>query len=276
MNQMRSENSSNIPIAKFRQLSNGPHGHHYATLDTVRNATFRGAGANIGIYNPPVQKYQFSMALIWLVNGPPIQLNTVQVGWAVHPSLYGDNLTRLTTYWTAYGYQKTGCYNAMCPGFVQVDPEVHPGDKLEKCSVIGGCQWAFNFTVKQDKSTGHWWFLISPNTQVGYWPKEIFTHLVHGASSVSYGGTTKAFMGFSPPRGSGLLATTKFARACFFIAMKIVNSMYEEVDINADDMKAYCDTRPDCYTLLYEGYEKRYSMHGHYFTFGGPGGKCDA
>ncbi|KAI4334859.1 hypothetical protein L6164_013567 [Bauhinia variegata] len=124
---------------------------------------------------------------------------------------------------------------------------------------------------------GHWWLLVSRNRTIGYWPKEIFSPLANGASMVSYGGTTMASpIGISPPMGSGLLATKKFGRACYFAGIKIINSMYEETDINANDMKTNCDTGPNCYTLLYQGYQKWVIPKGHYFTFGGPGGKCDA
>ncbi|KAI4334858.1 hypothetical protein L6164_013566 [Bauhinia variegata] len=283
-NHMRSENFTNAPIAKFHQLSNGYYpGHHYATLDTVRNATFRGAGSLIALYNPTLQlENQFSMALIWVASGPPSELNAIAIGWAVHPSLYNDTLTRATAYWTADGYKKTGCYNAMCPGFVQVNPDHYLGDGFDEMSTIGGRQFAMNFTVKQDKSTGHWWLLISRNTSldhiIGYWPKEIFTHLADGASMVSYGGTTRGSNGFSPSMGSGYHATTKykFGRACFFVRIRIINSMYEETDINADDMQTNCDAPPDCYTLLYVGYQEVLNAKGHYFAFGGPGGMCDA
>ncbi|KAI4334857.1 hypothetical protein L6164_013565 [Bauhinia variegata] len=281
-NHMRSENFRKASIAKFHQLSNGYYpGHHFCTLDTVGNTTYRGAGSFITLYNPPVQISQFSMALTWVANGPPSELNAIAIGWAVHPSLYNDTFTRVTAYWTTDGYQKTGCYNAMCPGFVQVNREHYLGDGFEKTSIIGGRQYAMNFTVKQDKSTGHWWLLISRNTSldhiIGYWPKEIFSHLANGASMVSYGGTTRASPnGISPPMGSGLFATTKFGRACSFMRIRIINSMYQETDIRHIDMKTNCGTRPNCYTLLYEGYKKFMIPKGHYFNFGGPGGKCDA
>ncbi|KAI4334862.1 hypothetical protein L6164_013570 [Bauhinia variegata] len=240
MNHIRSENLKNAPIAKFHQLSNGSPAHH--------STTFHGARSSIAIYNPSVQLFQFSMALIWLVNGPPTELNAIAVGWAVNPGLYGDNLTHVTAYWT-----------------------------YENVSVIGGPQWLADIMVIQDKSSGHWWLVLEGDIHVGYWPKEIFSHLANGASLVSYGGSTMASLdGISPPMGSGVLATTEFGKACCFVGVKIVNSMYEETYINTNDLKSYCDAGPNCYTLIYEGYQEKYIVKGPYFTFGGPGGKCDA
>ncbi|KAJ0043146.1 hypothetical protein Pint_19252 [Pistacia integerrima] len=38
----------------------------------------------------------------------------------VNPNLYGDNKTRLYTRWTVDRDDQTGCYNTLCPGFIQV------------------------------------------------------------------------------------------------------------------------------------------------------------
>ncbi|TXG66761.1 hypothetical protein EZV62_008036 [Acer yangbiense] len=90
---------------------------------------------------------QISMSQIWIENGPPAELNSIQVGWAVHPLIYGDNRTRATAYWTADGSQKTGCYNTICPGFVQVHPQYHLGQAYWATSVIGGEQYITQLLV---------------------------------------------------------------------------------------------------------------------------------
>ena len=97
--------------------------------------------------------------------------------------LYGDNNTRLFTYWTVSFlifdfpastshvyiycfifekrlfkkkkkisslqddfYRNTGCYNLMCPGFVQVDNQIAMGATVTP-SIYGGTQRSVKFNV---------------------------------------------------------------------------------------------------------------------------------
>ncbi|CAN6373638.1 unnamed protein product [Urochloa humidicola] len=71
----------------------------------------------------------FSLAQLWITGGPYAsnELNTVEAGWHVFPRLYGDNNTRLSIYWTRDGYNKTGCYNLRCPGFIQTNNQIAIG-----------------------------------------------------------------------------------------------------------------------------------------------------
>ncbi|KAG5629197.1 hypothetical protein H5410_000914 [Solanum commersonii] len=45
----------------------------------------------------------------------------MQVGWRVDPTLYGDNKTRLYTYFQS---GKIHCFNTQCPGFVIINNEI--------------------------------------------------------------------------------------------------------------------------------------------------------
>ncbi|WMV26411.1 hypothetical protein MTR67_019796 [Solanum verrucosum] len=76
----------------------------------------------------------------------------------VHPKLYGDGRTRLYTRWTADVHQKTGCYNTICPGFVQIykDQEYY-------------LQLATMFAI-------------------GFWPDTLFKELRNGSETVRFGG----------------------------------------------------------------------------------------
>ncbi|CAI8618464.1 unnamed protein product [Vicia faba] len=100
---------------------------------------FRGASAGIGGYNLSLQANQLSLSSIWLESGPSIELNSIKAGIGVHPNLYGDNQLRLTGQWTADGLKKTGCYNILCSGFVQVnrDKEYALGTILHPVGSIG-------------------------------------------------------------------------------------------------------------------------------------------
>ncbi|KAF9591664.1 hypothetical protein IFM89_005245 [Coptis chinensis] len=55
---------------------------------------------------------------MWVENGPFDQYNSLQAGWMVSPNIAGNSDTRLFIFW-AVDYN-TGCYNQLCPGFVQV------------------------------------------------------------------------------------------------------------------------------------------------------------
>lgn len=126
----------------------------------------------------------------------------------------------------------------------------------------------------QDRTTGNWWLITGDNhILIGYWPKNIFTHLKDGASLIQYGGetyTTPNLM--SPPMGSGRLPREHLKNAAYFSTIKIVDSEYNEVDIQRGDMKTYILTNPNCYDLLYQGYEGKQDRQA--FLFGGPGGQC--
>uniref|UniRef100_A0A0D3CNU6 Neprosin PEP catalytic domain-containing protein n=1 Tax=Brassica oleracea var. oleracea TaxID=109376 RepID=A0A0D3CNU6_BRAOL len=90
---------NNIPRRKPANSTNEI--HEYATLRV--NGIFRGAEAVINVWKPYVQMpREFSLAQMWLVAGPPSNLNTIEFGWQ------------------ADGY-RSGCYNLDCPGFVPVN-----------------------------------------------------------------------------------------------------------------------------------------------------------
>ena len=92
--------------------------------------------------------------------------------------LYGDSRTRITTYWTVRtksfsflpvvfvstfmnisllsltcfqvdNFGKTGCFNSVCPGFVQVHPRLHPGSPFANISVFQGQQFVTDILIAQ-------------------------------------------------------------------------------------------------------------------------------
>ena len=108
---------------------------------------------------------------------------------------------------------------------------------------------------------------------IGYWPKEIFTHLGGGSSLIRYGGETFAPSNMaSPPMGSGRLPKELFRNSGFMSELQIVDSEYKENDVNSDQMKLYSDSSSNCYDVLYHGYEG--PVYKQAFLYGGPGGQC--
>lgn len=47
------------------------------------------------------------------------------------------------------GFRNTGCYNALCPGFVQIDPVVRPGLDFVNTSTRGGDQYIVELHISQ-------------------------------------------------------------------------------------------------------------------------------
>ncbi|XP_022714530.1 uncharacterized protein LOC111274159 [Durio zibethinus] len=102
--------------------------HEYAQV-SVDDGNYFGVSAWLNVWNPATFYTEFSLAQIWVVSGHEFSvLNTVEAGWITNSD---QNQTRLFIYWTSDGYEKTGCYNLECPGFVQTDNKVVLGSLLE-------------------------------------------------------------------------------------------------------------------------------------------------
>ncbi|XVF11025.1 hypothetical protein REPUB_Repub07fG0233800 [Reevesia pubescens] len=253
-----------VPIQKTKKVDNESFpilntefpGQHFATLEVEADDTvYHGVRALINIQNPKVKMNQYSKAQIWLENGPPSELNSIQAGWGVHPRLYGDDRTYMTTYWTADGYKKTGCYNTQCPGFIQVHPQMHVGAHIPNISTIGGQQYVLDTTI----------------VQIGYWPDAIFTHLRPGVSLVRYGGNTFISPdGISPPMGNGHFASNHFKESSYFAELTVINEQNQTLDIDDSKVSKY-ESNTNCFTLTYFGTQP---TMGKTFSFGGPGGSC--
>ncbi|KAF3448575.1 hypothetical protein FNV43_RR09288 [Rhamnella rubrinervis] len=185
---------------------------------------------------------QFSIASMWLSNGPRERINSIQAGWGVNQYLY-PNGSGLYAFWTtlqADGYQKTGCFNTLCPGFVQASSEIHLGVAIEPCSTYNGRQFDIPLSLHQDIATGSWWLMFG-DKYVGYWPKSIFTSLAQGASEISWGGEVYSPINeLSPAMGSGHFPEEGFGKAAFVNQIKVLNDhtlTYEDPSKYALKMK---------------------------------------
>ncbi|XP_056161998.1 uncharacterized protein LOC115666925 [Syzygium oleosum] len=163
-----------------------------------------GGGGGTTVYNLTVAHDQFSTHNVWIETGPQDHISMIAAGWMVSPRLYGDNLPRVFTYWTGDGY-RNGCYDALCPGFVQVDREISPGYPIYSTSTYGGAQSVLVVHIEQDRNTGNWWLILTSRAiKIGYWPKELFLYLRNGSLHTAWGGVGVAGSdGVCPPMGSG-------------------------------------------------------------------------
>ncbi|KAH9608308.1 hypothetical protein KSS87_004230 [Heliosperma pusillum] len=113
---------------------------------------------------------------------------------------------------TADGLHKTGCYNGLCPGYVQIRRKRIMGGVNYPVSVPGKSVTAMVFSIFKDPKTGNWWLFedltIGKFIPVGYWPKELFSSMKSIANVVQIGG--KVYSPPSshklPPMGSGSLS----------------------------------------------------------------------
>ncbi|KAK4557441.1 hypothetical protein RGQ29_007267 [Quercus rubra] len=188
----------------------------------------------------------------------------------VDPALYGDSHTRLTTYWTVDNFGNTGCFNSVCPGFVQVHPRLHPGLAFSNTSVFGGQQFITDISIAQDGLSGHWWLKVD-HQNIGYWPKHIFTLLTNDARYFEFGGEVYRNVNKPcPPMGNGRFPSRELKETSFFTEMQYVTPVYSIRDIDPLPMAKY---------ISYKGYDlKIWKNQGgdyhNFITYGGPGGKC--
>ncbi|RID76650.1 hypothetical protein BRARA_B03613 [Brassica rapa] len=188
---------------------------------------YLGAQSDINIWNPPgVQAGDYSSAQISLIGGISNSFESIEAGWMVNPSVFGDSRTRLFTYWTKDAYTKTGCINLLCSGFLQTTTKFALGAAIEPVSRARGDQYYMAFSMYLDPNSGNWW-LTCGNNVMGYWPGTLFNGLKHSATAVQWGGEVYSPNGImkkphtKTPMGSGNWASSLWSRACFHTNLRI-------------------------------------------------------
>ncbi|KAH9301825.1 hypothetical protein KI387_013408, partial [Taxus chinensis] len=123
-------------------------GHQHA-ITYVEGEKYYGAKATINVWEPKIQlSNEFSLSQIWILAGSfDGDLNSIEAGWQVSPDLYGDNNTRLFTYWTSDAYQATGCYNLLCSGFIQISSDIAMGASISPVSDYSGSQYDISILI---------------------------------------------------------------------------------------------------------------------------------
>ncbi|XP_012834527.1 PREDICTED: uncharacterized protein LOC105955358, partial [Erythranthe guttata] len=211
-------------------LLSGNNGHEHAIAYTTSSDEVYGAKATINVWDPSVDELsEFSLSQIWVLSGSfdGSDLNSIEAGWQVSPELYGDTRPRLFTYWTSDAYQATGCYNLLCSGFVQTNSRIAIGAAISPVSSVGGNQYDITLIIWKDPRLGDWWLGFGDNTLVGYWPRELFTHLADRATMVEWGGEIVNSRAndehTSTQMGSGNFAKDGLGKASYFRNLEIVD-----------------------------------------------------
>ncbi|KAL9237268.1 hypothetical protein vseg_011841 [Gypsophila vaccaria] len=256
---------------------------HFAMVSTPTDGSgpqFLGAKTTISVYNSSqdyrIEAPQLTQSLLWIgsaINGP---YSSIEYGWTVNPSLYGDTEPRTYSLWTADGLQNTGCFNAMCPGYVQISGKRIMGEINKPDSVFGETVYAMEFQIFRDQKTSNWWLLENlgdeKNEPVGYWPKELFPDLKDFAKVIQLGGKvySPSSMPKLPPMGSGVFVEDDFTRTCYASNIKFVNPNFEYYVPKDVRMLEAADI-PNTYKAKYLGdVTKDHPQRGYTFLFGGP------
>ncbi|XP_044959811.1 mucin-5AC-like isoform X2 [Hordeum vulgare subsp. vulgare] len=196
-------------------------------------------------------------------------------GSQVSPELYGDSRPRLFTYWTSDAYEATGCYNALCPGFVQTSSRVAIGAAISPVSSLAGEQYDMTLLIWKDPKLGNWWLSYGDagaSQLVGYWPAELFTHLSGHASMVEWGGevvnTSPGGAHTATQMGSGRFASEGFGRASYFRNLETVDAGNSLAPVSLDAVQTLAEDG-GCYDIR-KAYDERDGW-GTHFYYGGPG-----
>ncbi|XP_059449479.1 protein neprosin-like [Corylus avellana] len=244
-------------------------GHQHAIV-YVEGDKYYGAKATINVWKPQIQQpNEFSLSQIWILGGSfGEDLNSIEAGWQVSPDLYGDNNTRLFTYWTSDAYQATGCYNLLCSGFVQVNNEIAIGASVYPVSGYGGSQYDINILVWKDPKEGNWWMQFGNKYVVGYWPGFLFSYLVDSASMIEWGGevvnSEADGQHTSTQMGSGHFPGESFGKASYFKNIQIVDASN---NLRVPKGIATFTEQSNCYDVQ----NGQNGNWGNYFYYGGPG-----
>uniref|UniRef100_A0A7N2LCY6 Neprosin PEP catalytic domain-containing protein n=1 Tax=Quercus lobata TaxID=97700 RepID=A0A7N2LCY6_QUELO len=220
--------------------------HEHATYGEAGD-TYYGMTADINLWNPHTQEENdISVSQFWLVNGE-----------------YGQDFDSIEAGAVDDAYQSTGCFNLLCPGFVQVENQIALGATVTPYSKYDGNQYALKFYVSKDvNGKGDWWMNIN-NRVFGYWPKSIFSILSNSASRVRWGGeVTNQNSGgqhTTTQMGSGHFAEEGPGKASFFKNLNVIDGL--QIERAPRDPTIFMK-KPNCYNI---------KDYGGFFYFGGPG-----
>ncbi|KAL6005969.1 hypothetical protein ACLOJK_040014 [Asimina triloba] len=266
----------------------------------ANEGAFYGAKAQINAWKIRVEPNEFSASKITLLSSDRPDASSIQVGWIVrfrlshfqvpkgifvavkvnhhadqvHPLLFGDDKTRLFTYWTGDGFNKTGCFNLLCPGFVQVSQDIVLGADITPLSAYNGTQYVIDLLVYKDPNNGNWWLIYGNKHPVGYWPTSLFKNLKQ-ANLIEWGGevlnAAKDGAHTSTQMGSGHFPLEGLGKASYFRNILTVD---RSNTFRAPVGLVPFSDRPQCYDIRYDGSKIGRDV-GYFFFYGGPGGSSN-
>lgn len=230
-----------------------------------------GPSTNINLWRPYVYTNQneiFSLAQLWTIGYSSNPVQTAEAGWQNYPALYGNENSNLFIYWTADGYNQTGCYNLSCAAFVQTSNSLYLGSGFTDYSISDGPQ--YEIRLQYYLYNGNWWLRVGGNW-VGYYPASIYRggQLSRYSNLLEFGSESVPgyFEGVNvwPAEGSTLFSSSGWTYAAYQREIYYVNTSNVSIwsSLTADQPS------PACYSISGPAYASNW---GEYFYFGGPGG----
>ncbi|CAA0823252.1 Protein of Unknown Function (DUF239 [Striga hermonthica] len=243
-------------------------GHQHA-IAYVEGDAYYGAKATINVWNPKIQQSnEFSLSQLWILGGSfASDLNSIEAGWQVSPDLYGDNNTRLFTYWTVsliWIHQ----YNKIIKGSIlhlkKVKLKLNNIGKIDKISVC--------FLIVIDPKEGNWWMQFGNEHVLGYWPGFLFSYLSESASMVEWGGEVVNSQSdgqhTTTQMGSGHFSEEGFGKASYVRNIQVVDSSN---NLRAPKDIGIFTEQSSCYNVQLGNN----GGWGNFFYYGGPGRNID-
>ncbi|KAG6499514.1 hypothetical protein ZIOFF_039303 [Zingiber officinale] len=184
-------------------------GYSAGVTFSTRNgpAKFYGISADLDVYHlSGILDDQTSATQIIVSKGetgPMAYHNVLQAGFHVGSSRSRGRQLYSLLHLLDYGYQKTGCFNFLCPGFVQTTERLSPGQVYTLD--------ALNLNIFRDRRSLNW-MLYNGEEPIGYWPRELFNNMAD-SSQIQLSATASSPIDKpSPPTGNGQLGGASFRR----------------------------------------------------------------
>ncbi|KAG6514913.1 hypothetical protein ZIOFF_025288 [Zingiber officinale] len=210
--------------------------------------TYLGAKALINVWNIPVEPNEWSHSAIEISDAVSYY---IEAGWITD------------------GYGRTGCYNLLCPGFVQVSQKFAPGLIVHPLSTYNGSQFVLPITVYKDNTDLNWWLELK-GEPVGYWPGKLFggeDMRFQEARQVKWVGSVlnKRNKGHhtTTRMGSGYMSEEGWGKAAYFRSVFIFHPL--NVVVPQSNVRLFA-TANHCYSVIWGG------GGSILFYYGGPGG----
>ncbi|KAI3866210.1 hypothetical protein MKX03_005172 [Papaver bracteatum] len=238
---------------------------------------------------------EISVSQIWVSVGHKENLNTIEVGWEVGRSIYGDDqprffyildckyFTHKLIYYIYFfsciififflytdNYVGSGCYNLLCEGFVHTTSSVALGCNFTELSTFNGSQKNATFSIHKDKRSGNWWIQLQ-GIPIGYYPSSLFSELSNTATQIDWGGE------ITNEKSKGRHTSTQMGSGHFpsegglniFSYFNWVQLVDENNLIKDPQYVKKSVTNPNFYNLQID--EDHYDTNGYGFYYGGIG-----
>ncbi|OAA41835.1 putative Glucoamylase [Cordyceps fumosorosea ARSEF 2679] len=219
-----------------------PLNHKYVfTKQAVSN---HGGGASFSLYDPYLQDTNSDFSLIQLAVSNTNVYNstnqniqqTLEAGWQKYPA-FNPPEVHFFTFFNTNGYNGIGNglagYNQDVKGWVQLDPNVHPGYSGWTLSIDGNSSAQYDVDMRYSL-VGDKWYLAINGRNIGYYPASLFQNgnIAQGSSTLQTTADHMAFYGeiystnayTTTDMGSGEFANQGYAKAAYMRNMVYVDT----------------------------------------------------